>query len=148
MTAELHDLLDRDPAAGILAVADLRERRCDSVTRGDWYADERAVRVRALGMEDRDEEWLRTPCVLQPPGRSRIDFEQQRVNVVHAAAEANPAHALAAVAAWRKRVERHERVENGQSGYCRHCYMSCRSWPCPDLTETANEARAYLGPRP
>ena len=72
----------------------------------------------------------------------------------HIAAEANPAHALAAVRRWRGVVKRHVRESAEiEVSVCAHCVMSgpdgyvwgVESWPCPDLTETADEARAYLG---
>lgn len=66
----------------------------------------------------------------------------------HIAAEASPAHALAAVRRWRGVVERHARIDDGLRGYCRQCYHLYPAWPCPDLTETADEARDYVSGGP
>jgi hypothetical protein len=62
----------------------------------------------------------------------------------HIAAEANPAHTLAAVRRVRKLVERHK--PNALTD-CLGC-AGIHEWPCPEVDETADEARAYLGGAP
>ncbi len=107
-TTEMLALLERDPAAGILAVAILREQRASSM-RG-----------------------MRAEPFLEGPKHTRE----------HIAAEANPAHALAAVRRWRGVVKRHQRYISEP----RLCANGCPGrYPCEDIAETADEARAYLG---
>lgn len=142
-TVELIALLDSDPAAGILAIADLREQRAKRVASGPWLA-------RPAGSTGRPTVWdINGYLVSETPGSPYAE---------HIAAEANPAHALAAVRRWRGVVERHY-MEPGmfppQCGACKP--MSTFDeldgaetvwvpiWPCDDLRETADEARAYLG---
>jgi hypothetical protein len=38
-------------------------------------------------------------------------------------------------------------IGEGEENYagCEWCFQVTEDWPCPDLTETADEARAYLG---
>ncbi len=50
--------------------------------------------------------------------------------------------AVAAAGRWRGVVERHENSVE-RPGSCYWCNGA--PWPCPDLRETADEARAYLG---
>lgn len=124
MTAELLVLLDSDPAAGILAVADLREQRATD------YGD----------------------------GATRLARQHLRLSLnLHAmsdyiAAEANPAHALAAVRRWRGVVERHRMIDSLFPLSCDWCSQETDDllvvWPCPDLTETTDEARTYVGGTP
>lgn len=116
MTADLLALLDRDPAAGILAVADLREQQAQ-------HPDaDRAMRLA--------HQYLRVAL-------------QRMWMAGYIAAEANPAHALAAVRRWRGVVDRHGRyTDDGVALVCRRCG---ETWQCPDFRETADEARAYLG---
>lgn len=149
MSADLLALLDRDEAAGILAAADLRKQRT-AAAQGfghDWMAataehDEEHVRLWVF-LHDRraDNDDPVSIAILD----SDADLADEQSVGEHIAAEANPAHTLAAVRRWRGVAERHVRIENGSTGYCRYCYMSCRGWPCPDVLETVAEVRAYLG---
>lgn len=52
---------------------------------------------------------------------------------------------LATVRRWRGVVERHGRykTETVGAGWCREHYKPLRYAQCPDLTETADEARTY-----
>jgi hypothetical protein len=135
--AQIVALLDSDPVAGILDAADLRERRCDAVTRGEWFAESQNVRVRILGMDE-------TPTVAMPPGRTPMSFKDTWANAEHIAAEANPAHALAAVRRWRGVAERWQRQQRQYlEGEAAVVLLLDR-----DLTETADEVRAYLGGTP
>ena len=151
MTADILALLSPQTPdtwpQGILAAADLREWRCDSVTRGDWYADGQAVRVQVLGLDE-------TPAVAVPPARTQLTLKACEINAEHIAAEANPAHALAAVRHWRGVVERHCLVDNGPKQHeCCRCvgswaYEEGLPWPCDDIRETADEARDYVSGGP
>jgi len=109
MSAELLALLDSDPAAGILAVADLREQRVNNA--------------------------------MPAPLLDRMSSAAEYI-----AAEANPALTRAAVRRWRGVVERHTltNLVYTDGRICDWC-DGVQDWPCPDLTETADEARAYLG---
>jgi hypothetical protein len=137
MSADLLALLEQDPAAGILATADLREKRAKAATQGATltryvhgggrlanYSEGRDRTLVADFYDDADREYI--------------------------AAEADPAHALAAVRRWRGVVERHKPSRFNSDGDP-YWYSGCTlclgypHWPCPDLTETADEARAYLG---
>ena len=137
MTADLLALLEQDPAAGILAAADLRKQRAKAMG-GPWRAYGRHI----------VEETTACTCAGGPPyghephcGQELVaEFNEDAAE--HIAAEANPAHALAAVRRWVKAAERHH-VE--PFGGVPLCVYDSRNWPCPDLTETADEARAYLG---
>lgn len=137
MTADILALLspqtpDTRPQ-GILAAADLREQRAKAASEGPWEAGERCIWSLGDG----------NPVVTDgPDGMGGVIL---LTDAEHIAAEANPAHALAAVRRWRGVVERHARIDDGLRGYCRQCYHLYPAWPCPDLTETADEARAYLG---
>lgn len=141
MTAELLALLDRDPAAGILAAADLREQRAKAATAGATLLryEHGGGRLANFGFTSQE--------------RFLVADLYNEADREHIAAEANPAHALAAVRRWRGVVERHrgytpqwDRVE--PSPRCTWCRTDPRErigWPCPDVVETAAEARAYLG---
>lgn len=143
MTADLLALAASDPAAFILRAADLREQRAEAAHPGGWYAGTSNWIVAVVG--DMADEF-------------DVAKTQGAADAEHIAAEANPAHALAAVRRWRGVVERHKSAEiphmvsTGGSGLrqdgvtlvCRVC-CGFSEWPCPDLTETADEARAYLG---
>jgi len=137
MTAELLALLDKDSAAGILAVADLRERRANAVTEGP-YAARKNDGGYEIAAGERGAVWLYIG-----------DDDQDRADAEHLAAEAAPAHALAAVCRWRRVVERHvvgQMIGEGEENYagCEWCWQVTEEWPCPDLRETADEARAYI----
>ena len=112
-------LADSDPAVFILRVADLREQRASSVSRGHWYANNGYVL-----------------CNSGDPTDGVNVCAALISNAEHIAAEANPTHALAAARHWRGVVERHSLGCPDQRA---------ASVPCDDLTETADEARAYLG---
>jgi len=135
MTADLLALLDRDPAAGILAVADLREQRAtdaqDVTGEGRW--------VLVLGAEYE---------VHAPTERACVAISEEVAE--HIAAEGNPAHARAAVRRWRGVASRHPvfrspSSEDGYSLFCRGHSDFRAVADCPDLVETADEARAYAG---
>jgi len=136
MNAELLALLDSDPAAGILAVADLREQRAKAVVgRGEWHVEFNGYGDLTL--------WTRSGPEDPAPQHVIAWYEVDRAiegMFEHTAAEANPAHALAAVRRWRGVVKRHT---HGGPDICSGCGEE--AWPCPDMTETADEARAYLG---
>lgn len=134
MTADLLALLDSDPAAGVLAASDLLE--------------DRAKLAACLHPADEDEsasEWWSVGEL------ARKGFDAY--DAVHIASASNPEFALAAVRRWRRVVERHTRipstavVSGGSTDQplLNICDYDERSWPCPDLTETADEALAYLG---
>jgi hypothetical protein len=136
-------LLDADtsPAAGILAVADLREQRAKAATAGLWHPRKEYPQTVWQGEGDPTDDAssddfgiVSTTLAMNPAA----DAE-------HIAAEANPAHALAAVRRWRGVVERHTLMQPAQTPWCRWCDGDEARWPCPDLVETADEARAYLG---
>jgi hypothetical protein len=129
-------LLERDPAAGILAAADLREQEieqcwlCGSLGAVALHNTATAQFGRNLWTAHRPES--RSHPVTRCPVCS--------------------AHALAAVHHWRKLVERHQLLEEyGSLGTVRCCAM-CNTpeadFPCDDLTDTVGEARAYLGGAP
>ena len=121
---------------GILAAADLRERRARSATAGPYYV---VANDLIGGYMVRNED--------APPssayGRDVADFMTEE-DCHHIAAEANPAHALAAVHHWRGVVERHDAKATTPT----LCAWCLGNWPCPDLQEVAAEARAYLGGEP
>jgi hypothetical protein len=146
MSAELLALMESDPAAGILAVADLREQRAKAATPQRWEVEDWPLKP------DRWQVFARMDTVATDATQSDAE---------HIAAEANPAHALAAVRRWRGVVERHKPMETqlweraglggirgaGLARVCAWCpapRTSYTPWPCPDLTETADEARAYV----
>lgn len=126
MNADILTLLGSDPAAGILAAADLREQRAKAATPGPYVVSDVTVRTDEVDI-------------------ARVLFAP--ADAVHIAAEANPAHALAAVHRWRGVVERHTRADRLDPALC-----VCRlgdggpggRWPCIDIRETADEARAYV----
>ena len=159
MTAEILALLDSDPAAGILAAADLREQRATCASSGPYTVVEAIAKPRGLyelrigptwrDPETGDEGQSVVAQVSGDGGGFLWLLPQARRDAEHIAAEANPAHALAAVRRWRGVVGRHQPFEFRTSGGGQNCEC-CRpgawpNWPCPDLTETADEARAYLG---
>jgi hypothetical protein len=132
MSADLLALLDSDPAAGILAVADLRERRVKVASPGEW----------------RSSPGMSTIYSPVPGGHQRTAIALYPVDAEHIAAEANPAHALAAVRRWRGVVERHKLIDQ-DTLFCSWCSDESAhpdtAWPCVEIRETADEARAYLG---
>lgn len=106
MSAELLDLLDSDPAAGLFAAADHLEREAGRCAQAEgafrWTDPKDGARL---------VEWM-----------------------------------LAAARHWRTVAELHRNVGTGVD-LCRRCVvgMNAVAWPCLDLTETADEAKAYLG---
>jgi hypothetical protein len=135
--ADIRALLDSDPAAGILAAADLREQRAKYV----------AENCAPPWTEGAGYVW---------DGQHEPVCEPYYETAEHIAAEANPAHALAAVRRWRGVVERHHlahyypQVTGSAASPMPRAVRVCglcvnAGFPCPDLTETADEARAYLG---
>jgi hypothetical protein len=144
MSADLLALLENDPAAGILAVADLREKLAKAATPGPWLQapDTHAGQVwiqrtkakrYSLGTPDMEP-------LFAVRGHGDENYEQREADATFIVAEANTDHSLAAVRRWNGAVTRHYR--DNDRPVCGH---DQRSWPCPDLTETADEARAYLG---
>jgi hypothetical protein len=146
VSADLLALLDRDPAAGILAVADLREQRAKAATPGPYVAS----RYLRPGRPDGGD------IVTPDDGPRPIPYATTWPDAERIAALLNAD--LAAVRRWREVVERHrpdrETPTSGQT--CASCAPKVSldrgeivyqqpAWPCPDLTETADEARAYLG---
>lgn len=144
MTADILALLSPQTPdtwpQGILAAADLREQRAKAATPGPYVPYYTGVEQSPT---QSDGTWpALTICDTVVSDRPR----QAWPNAEHIAAEASPAHALAAVRHWRGVVERHTpmriRSKDGRD-VCQWCDGSL--WPCDDLTETADEARAYLG---
>ena len=123
MSIEILALLDPSTPdtwpQGILAAADLREQRAKAVLEIS-KAPWTAFEDGVFGPDFADGS-LRTVA-------ETVYFEE----AVHIAAEANPGHALAAVRRWRGVVDRHSHPD----------------YACDDLTETADEARAYAGGTP
>ena len=167
MTAELLALLDSDPAAGILAVSDLRQRRVNAATQGTWEtfrmppSDDGIVpEVVMVRVMRGPRSWDRVASGACDPAADTYYGAEHYLMVddaEHIAAEANPAHALAAVRRWRGVVERHVRSIaqlDPPYGFCRECQArwappgATTAWPCPEIRETADEARAYLGGAP
>lgn len=145
-------LAGTDPAAFVLAVADLREARANAATPGPWVpyycGIERgpgpdgvlpAISICDTGSGDADQTWP--------------DAE-------HIAAEADPAHVLAAIRHWRGTVERHRSMTAanvyqvpagmGVSDVAPYPVLICRAcrvdpnYPCPDLLAVVAAAKAYL----
>lgn len=142
MSAEILALLD--PATpdtwpqGILAAADLREQRATlAAAGGQWHVDHDGYGDLTL--------WSRAHPDDPKPVPLLRDYAVDRVvtgSFEHIAAEASPAHALAAVRRWRGVAGRHRHYISER----RLCANNCPGrYPCDDLTETADEARAYLG---
>lgn len=140
-------LLDRDLAAGILAVANLREQRVNA----------------AKNVAPAPWRWQHHPSasldsVISAGDNQIVYAHYDSDNGIgltpeegeHIAAEADPAHALAAVRRWRGVVERHKaQTLSDGSVICRRCVGAHIdtgiAYPCSDLAETADEARAYMG---
>ena len=158
MSAEILALLD--PATpdtwpqGILAAADLREQRAKAATPGRWGAGNGTTI--AAGLEQTSPGCITYDVKIAEVDDDRwesadneIDAEEQaEADAEHIAAEANPAHALAAVRRWKKTAERHG--PDAWAFYEGRAKCHAHRRPvyvehCPDLTETADEARAYLG---
>ena len=126
---------------GILAVADLREQLAKAVTgRGEWH-------IAFNGYGD-PTLWTRTGPDDDKPQQILADYEvDRRITGLfeHITAEANPVFDLAGVERWKKTAGRHVRVLGLRGHFvCSWC-TGTMNWPCSDLTETADEARAYLG---
>lgn len=135
-----------DWPAGILAAADVRQARAEAATPGRWrYNPEKAWH--RPGTAEYEEGVFAGPA-----GRSATtvaitgaaDDPQSMHDAEHIAAEASPAHALAAVRHWRSVAERHVSGPIWSQG-CQECRQV---WPCDDMWEVADEARAYLGGSP
>lgn len=156
--ADILALLVEDPAAGIRAAADLREQRARAATPGPYipfYGGHlRGQPGDVAGVEqgpaEPGEPW---PAVVICDTGGLNRPVQAQANAEHIAAEANSAHALAAVHRWRGVVKRHggqERFGPGSERECGTCvgsfaYEEGADWPCPDLIDTVAEVRAYLG---
>lgn len=150
-------LFEEDLAAGIRAGADLREQRAGIIPRGaltlyrgDVWLGDVAEQLRMFDMFGDDHWWpYKAGEPSHPFGGDPVSPEVAE----HIAAEANPTHALAAVHRWRGVVKRHggqERFGPRSERECGTCigsfaYEEGADWPCPDLTDTADEVRAYLG---
>lgn len=148
---EILDLLDRDLPAGILAGAALRENRTLAATAGRWRYDPKKA-WREPGTSRYEEGVFAGPSgpdAITVAIAGPMDDPQSMADAGHIAAEANPPHALAAVARWRGVVERHKRRALPDPidvcVWCPDGSTRYTAWPCPDLTETADEIRAYLG---
>lgn len=139
--ADLLKMLDDEPSAGILAVADLRERRARAATQGTWDVMDptdtdlpHLVAFRVDADTGFDDDYVS----LAEPG------DIVHVNdVEHIAAEANPVHARAEVAQWRGVVKRHFCGDSGTLIYCEWCRSE--DWPCADLLDVVAAAKAYAG---
>ena len=147
-TASLTALLDSDPPAGVLAVADLRERRAKAATPGPYRVQGHAQLeegCRCLSCYGDSWSW-EIAQIDGPECKDTGDYHVMHLghaDAEHIAAEANPAHALAAVRRWRGFVRRHAAALMWDETACKWCANA--AFPCPDLRETADEARAYLG---
>lgn len=72
--------------------------------------------------------------------RARTDRYYDGHGRVKGIPEVSQEHALAAVDHWRGTVRRHNRG-SGDGHICLGC---SEDYPCPDLTEVADEAREYV----
>lgn len=128
MSADLLALLDKDPAEGITAVADLRERRARGWPSGNFTIEAGPgcydYRGHVLTMHVRTRAGL-----VYLPGDHSNRVVQRRAE--HIAAEANPAHALACLRTWRL-----------VAGAIAAGIVGAGS---PIGTSITDEARAYLG---
>jgi len=133
MSADLLALLEKDPAAGILAVADLREQRIgDAQVAGyrgtlPWTHTIDAVPAEVWTVESDDGEVVPSSRLLT----MEWPDEAGQALAEHIAAEANPAHALAAVRTWRL-------IGDALVG-------GVIDEQSPIAIHVADEARAYLG---
>ena len=137
MTAPDLALAGTDPAAFVLAVADLREQRARAATPGPYVArttDDVGELAHQVHAGPHGAVWL----YLGSDAQELADAE-------HIAAEADPDHALAEVALWRGVVERHIDGVDHLGPFCVCCWSRSRSWPCPDLLAVVAAAKAYLG---
>ena len=129
--------------AGISAAADVRQARAKLAAAGHrtpWRRDGRML-IAADAVGD-----VRCGVLAEACGAEVAE---------HIAAEANPDHVRLAVRRWRGTVERHRRGPDEWSTAdgawspeksCLHCIDD--EWPCLDLQEVADEARAYIGGAP
>lgn len=143
-TSEILALADSDPATFILRAADLREQRAKAATQGRWRWRDVGGRSGKMSLiaEVRDAQVGYLTIV--PSGSP--DVYPSKYDAEHIAAEANPAHALAAVRRWRGVVERHGTpVTVYGEAWCGDHRKAWRLGKCPEIAETADEARAYLG---
>jgi hypothetical protein len=140
MSADLLALLDRFPATGILAVADLREQRATAATQGPWIAWQG------------DHYWKvdRAPDGPHVCNTGRTTWNGTAEDAVYIAAD-HPEVALAAVRRWRDTATRHGQVNvplaDGSGDTVRRC-KACGhigDSDCRDIALTADEARAYAG---
>ena len=136
--AQIVAMLDVDPAAGILGAADLREQRANAATGERWVLD-------PFEHYEEDDPTDNYWDVDGAQSGGWIAHVGEREDAEHIAAEANPTFALAAVRRWRGVVERHRMVPVQSIECTEMACAACYSSECPDLAETADEARAYLG---
>ena len=131
---------------GILAAADLRDDRAKLATQGRWgvvngttiATGVKQTSPGCFGFIAKIAEVEYDHC---ESGDRDFAEQQADADAEHIAAEANPAHAFAAVDRWRGVIERHRISVEGPEPWC---LVDAAAWPCPDLTATADEARAYL----
>jgi hypothetical protein len=142
---ELLGFYETDKPAFILRVADLREERANAALVGGshWTTFDGHDGPALWLSEDPDGDSLNG--LLMPESLSAHLGDDGRVAVFrHIAAEANPAHALAAVRRWRGVVERHGSWKHGSNPVRFPCRRCGTAGFCIDLRDTADEAYAYL----
>lgn len=126
---QIRPLYDTDKPAFVLAVADLRELRANGVPHGPWSW----TAMGGYPQRVTNPEAVIVAETYESPDAPAFVPE-------HIVAEANPAHALAAVRRWLGVVERHTLWDKMHP----ECAGCGHPWMCPDLTDTADEALAYL----
>jgi hypothetical protein len=134
VTAALPDP-QADPGAYVTAVVNLRERRIKSGTPGPYEA----LSLHTINGVDWQIHAGPAGAVWLYVGNGK----QDRADAEHIAAEANPAHALAEVALWRRVAERHGGVRIEGKPYCGTCRSAVS--PCADLLAVVAACRAYAG---
>lgn len=128
-TTDLLALLESDPGAGILAVADLREQRTKAALPGELRPSKPfSIGSGTTWYVDRGDDPKAVPAAAC----------QRPEDAVHIAAEANPEHVLAAVRLWRMVAHEMEiQPERFESGDIPYIWVACVA-----------ACRAYLGGTP
>jgi hypothetical protein len=100
-----------DPAAYLLAVADLREQRAEAATGGGTWRLEESDGAHAIVLASSGSHESQYTEIEYTHGLYTEDGDQYETACLiagHIAAEANPDHALKEVALWRAVVYEHE----------------------------------------
>jgi hypothetical protein len=139
------DLLDTDPAGGVLAAAELRETRAKTLPAWDMGPTDEGHEFRLLP-EGHHGSYESQYCEIQYhhsiDPQNGAQYAHAETIAEHVAAEADPAHALAEAALWRVIVKScGPYSDNGMEVLCGRG----DPWPCPDLSAAVDAARAYLG---